>query len=110
MIDFVQTIGNIADKYGLKLPALDSTDVTVMARIEIVPGIIIQAYRNIEKNKINLALISGNNRIYGIDSEGDLLHEHPVENPLDHVFLDKRPDIEGFILTCLELLHKWEIL
>jgi len=41
MIDFVQAIDNIADKFGLKLSAIDVTDVTVMARIEIVPGIFI---------------------------------------------------------------------
>lgn len=106
MIDFVQTIDHIADKYGLKLSVLDATDVTLMARIEILPSIFIQVYRNIKKNKMNLALILGNNRIYGIDGEGDLLHEHPVENPLDHKPVEEQPDIEGFIMACLELLNQ----
>ena len=110
MIDFVQTIDHIVDKYGLKLSALDATDVTVMARIEILPSIFIQVYRNIKKNKMNLALILGNNRIYGIDREGDLLHEHPIKNPLDHQPVEEQPDIEGFLVTCLELLNKWELL
>ena len=41
MIDFVQTIDHIVDKYGLKLSAIDATDVTAMARIEILPNIFI---------------------------------------------------------------------
>jgi hypothetical protein len=34
MIDLVQTIDNLVDKYGLKLSAIDATDVTLMARSE----------------------------------------------------------------------------
>ena len=38
MIDFVQTIDHIADKYGFKLSAIEPMEVTVMARSENQKG------------------------------------------------------------------------
>ena len=37
MIDLVHDIINIAERYGLRIVNIDTTDVTLMARIEIFP-------------------------------------------------------------------------
>jgi hypothetical protein len=44
MFDLIHDIFNIADRYGLKAVNIDTTDVTLMARIEIFPAIYIQIY------------------------------------------------------------------
>ena len=67
MFDLIHDIFNIADRYGLKAVNIDTTDVTLMARIEIFPAIYIQIYRNLKKDKLNMALIFGKNRVYGVD-------------------------------------------
>jgi hypothetical protein len=46
MTGFIKEIETIAEKYGLKLSSIDATDVTLMARIELLPSIFIQIYRN----------------------------------------------------------------
>jgi len=57
----------------------------------LLPEIFIQVYRNSRKDKLNLALILGESRIYGFDSEGGVLHLHPIEAPETHVTTGKRP-------------------
>jgi len=37
MIGLIHDIFNIADRYGLKILNVDTTDVTLMVRIEILP-------------------------------------------------------------------------
>lgn len=75
MIDLAYDILNIAGRYGLKTVNIDTTDVTLMARIEIFPTIYVQIYRNLKKDKLNMALILGNDRVYGVDGEGGVYHE-----------------------------------
>ena len=94
MIDSIHNIINIAERYALKVIEIDSTDVTLMARIEIFPAIYIQIYKNFKKDKLNMALILGNDRIYGVDGEGGIYHEHPAEDPALHVFTKERLEIE----------------
>lgn len=104
MIDLIHDIFNIADRYGLKIVNIDTTDVTLMARIEIVPTTYMQIYRNLKKDKLNMALILGNDRVYGVDGEGGLYHEHPAEDPTFHVPMKERLEIEEFVVRCLNIL------
>lgn len=67
MIAFIQEVENIAEQYGLHITGLDATDVTLRVRIEVMPSVFIHIYRNLKKNKLNMALVLGNNRIYGTD-------------------------------------------
>jgi hypothetical protein len=104
MIDLIHDIFNIADRYGLKIVNIDTTDVTLMARIEIIPTTYMQIYRNLKKDKLNMALILGNDRVYGVDGEGGLYHEHPAEDPTFHVPMKERLEIEEFVVRCLNIL------
>jgi len=110
MLGLIHDIFNIADRYGLKILNIDTTDVTLMARIEILPNISIQLYRNTRKDKLNMALILGNDRVYGVDGEGGLYHEHPAEDPTTHIFIKKRFEIEEFVVRCLNILKDRGIL
>ena len=78
MIAFIHEVVNIAEQYGLQITGLDARDVTLMVRREVMPSVFIQVYRNLKKNKFNMALVLGSNRIYGADSEGGIPHEHPL--------------------------------
>ena len=78
MIAFIHEVENIAGQYGLQITGLDATDVTLMVRMEVMPSVFIQIYRNVKKNKLNMALVLGNNRIYGVDSEGGIC---AISNP-----------------------------
>ncbi len=110
MIGLIQDIFNIADRYGLKILNIDTTDVTLMVRIEILPNISIQLYRNTKKDKLNMALILGNDRVYGVDGEGGLYHEHPAEDPTTHTFIKERFEIEEFVVRSLNILKDRGIL
>ena len=110
MIDLIHDIFNIAYRYGLKAVNIDTTDVTFMARIEIFPTIYIQIYRNLKKDKLNLALILGNDRVYGVDGEGGVYHEHPAEDPTFHVPIKERLQIEEFVVKCLNILKERQLL
>ena len=110
MTGSVREIVNLAGKYGLKISSIDATDVTLIARLELLPGIFVQVYRNSRKNKLNLALIVGNTRIYGFDSEGGMTHEHPIQDPESHVRCGKGPETEQFILECLTLLKDRDLI
>jgi hypothetical protein len=70
VIDIIHSMIETAERYGLRILFIDATDVTLMARMEILPAVYIQIYRNIAKEKLNMALIIGNDRVYGVDSEG----------------------------------------
>lgn len=104
MIDLIHDIFNIADRYGLRILNIDTTDVTLMARIEIAPTTHMQIYRNLKKDKLNMALILGNDRVYGVDGEGGLYHEHPAEDPTFHVPMKERLEIVEFVVRCLNIL------
>jgi len=110
MNDLIHDILNIADTYGLKIINMDTTDVTLMVRMEILPTIYMQIYRNLKKDKLNMALILGNDRVYGVDGEGGIYHEHPAEDPALHVATKERLQIDEFVVRCLNILKDRQIL
>ena len=110
MNDYIHEVENIAEQYGLQITSLDATDVTLMVRMEIMPSIFIQIYRNVKKNKLNMALVSGNDSIYGADSEGGIPHEQPIEQPWSHNQTEKEPELEAFVLKCLLYLQERNII
>ena len=93
MIDILHLLIKTAERYGLRILYIDSTDVTLMARMEILPAVCIQIYRSVEKDKLNMALIIGNDRVYGVDSEGGVYHEHPAEDALRHMPIVDKVDV-----------------
>jgi hypothetical protein len=104
VIDIFHLLIETAERYGLRILYIDSTDVTAIARVEILPAVYIQIYRNTEKDKLNMALIIGNERAYGVDSEGGVYHEHPAEDPLRHIPTLEKLELEAFVVRCLEIL------
>ncbi len=103
--DIVQTIENISKKFGLKLLYIDHTGITLIARIGIYAEALIEIYANVKKDKLNMALVVANERIYGVDKEGGFYHEHPFENPLLHI--EAKPiEIEDFVIRSIEILKK----
>jgi len=103
--ELVRTVKDVADRYGLKIFYLDNTDVTLISRVGLSPVIFMQIYANIRKEKINMALVVGDERIYGLDKEGGFYHEHPFENPLLHVETEKI-EMEDFVMKSLEFLKR----
>lgn len=99
----VQTLKDIVDRYGFKILYLDFTDFTVISRIALTQEVFIQIYANLKKNKMNMALVVGSERIYGIDKEGGFYHEHPFKNPALHTN-SEQTEIEDFVIKSLELL------
>jgi len=97
-------------KYGLRILSLDYTDVTVLCRIGFSYDVFIQVYLNSAKKKLNLALIVGGSRIYGVDKEGGVYHKHPASNPEIHIHLEKEVSLDEFILESIEILKEIEIL
>jgi len=110
MIAFIHEGENIAEQYGVQITGLDATDVPLMVRMEVMPSVVIQVYRNLKKNKLNMALVLGSNRIYGADSEGGIPHERPIEYPGYHIQTDKEPELEEFVLKCLRYLQERNII
>ena len=119
MIDIAHHIMEIAERYGLRILFIDATDVTVMARLELLPSmarmeilptVYLQIYRNIKKDKLNMTLVLGNDRAYGVDSEGLVYHEHPAEDPTRHVPMGDKLEIEEFVVRCLNILKDRNIL
>jgi len=110
VIDIVHTMIETAERYGLKILYIDATDITLMARMEVLPGVYIQVYQNIKKEKLNMALIIGNDRAYGVDSEGGIYHEHPAEDPVRHLPVTEKMGLERFVVRCLNILKDRGIL
>lgn len=59
---------------------------------------------------MNLALIFGNTRIFGVDKEGGFYHEHPLEDPEQHIPIKKGLDLEDFIIRTIEILNSKHVL
>ncbi|MDP3260469.1 MAG: hypothetical protein Q8M34_07785 [Thermodesulfovibrionales bacterium] len=107
--EIVQAVEDIVKRYGLKILYMDYTDITIISRVGLSPAVFIQIYVNAKKEKINMALVVGSERIYGADKEGGFYHEHPFENPSMHVGAE-RVEIEDFVVKSLELLNKINLL
>lgn len=70
---------------------------TVKIVVMIERNLFVQIYANELKNKLNLAFVQNNQRIYGVDSAGGLLHEHPFNNPEIHIPLKESISLETFL-------------
>ena len=105
----VHTLEDVAHRYGLKILSLDFTDITLISRIGFSFEIFIQIYANVRKDKVNMALIIADERIYGIDKEGGIYHEHPFENPSLHIPTELI-EIEDFIMRSLEFLKRLKLI
>ena len=79
-------------------------------RIWYSSDVFIQVYLNSKKEKLNLALVISKNRIYGVDKEGGIYHEHPLDNPETHIPLQKGISLEEFILKSIDILKNLGIL
>lgn len=101
----VERVRGIAKKYGFKISYIDETDVTVIIKIGIQKSINIYIYANTQKQKLNMALVVANIRVYGIDTEGGFYHEHPFENPLLHI-PTQQVEIEDFVIKSIEILKE----
>lgn len=108
--NFLQQLYSLCLKYGLEIFSLDYTDITVFSRIGYSSDVFIQVYLNSKKEKLNLALVISKNRIYGVDKEGGIYHEHPLDNPETHIPLQKGISLEEFILKSIDILKNLGIL
>jgi hypothetical protein len=70
----------------------------------------IQIYGNAQKDKVNLALVFKNRRLYGFDSEGGEYHCHPLDAPDEHIFVDETKSIKDFVQESMKFLEEKEIL
>lgn len=107
--ELIQTLEDIAGRYGLKILYLDHSDITLISRVGFSPDIFIQIYTNIKKEKTNMALIVVGERIYGIDKEGGFYHEHPFETPSLHVETEQ-VGIEDFVIKSLDFLKRIKLI
>ena len=109
MIDYIHEVENIAEKYGLQITSLDATCHPYGAHgnhaVRFYPDL-----PEREEKQIKHGLGSGNNRIYGADSEGGIPHEHPIQQPWSHIETEKEPELEEFIFKCLRYLQERNII
>lgn len=108
--DIIKDAAGMADKYDLQMVEIDRTENIINLNLLIDHELLIQIYGNVQKAKINLALIFKNQRLYGFDSEGGRYHCHPIGAPNDHIFVEKRKSIEEFVQESMKFLEEREIL
>jgi hypothetical protein len=113
--DLVQEAQTIAESYAFirAIADLDRTDSALRLRLIVDETMFIQVYANLKKRKLNFALVSLGQRIFGRDCEGGTWHKHPFESPESH-------DLEGdagkpvtlteFVMDVEELLLKESLL
>ncbi len=92
---------------------LDRTDNALRFRLIIDETMFVQVYANSKKNKLNLALVSLGQRIYGRDCEAGAWHKHPFESPGSHQFAGDAGNaatLAGFVAEVEELLLKESLL
>ena len=107
--NIVLTIEDIASRYGLKILSMDFSDITLISRIGFSFEIFIQIYVNIHKDKVNMALVVAGERLYGIDKEGGIYHEHPFESPALHIPI-QQIEIEEFVMKSLDYLKQLRLI
>lgn len=106
----VEEASEVADKYNLKLVEIDRTDNIISLKLLIDNELFIQIYGNTEKDKLNLALVFKQRRLYGYDSEGGKYHCHPLDNPEGHIFVDDKKSIPEFVQESMRFLEEKDIL
>ncbi len=106
----VEEANDVADKYNLKLIEIDRTDNIISLKLLIYNDLFIQIYGNAEKDKLNLALVFKQRRLYGYDSEGGKYHCHPFDNPEGHIFVEDKKSIQKFVQESMRFLEEKDIL
>jgi len=106
----VEEASEVADKYNLKLVEIDRTDDIISLKLLIDNDLFIQIYGNTEKDKLNLALVLKQRRLYGYDSEGGKYHCHPFDNPEGHIFVEDKKSIHEFVQESMRFLEEKDIL
>ena len=106
----IEEVTEIAKKYNLTFIEIDRTDNIVSLKLLIDHELYIQIYGNVEKEKINLALVFKKSRLYGYDSEGDKYHYHPFDNPEGHIFVNDRKSIGNFVQESMRFLEEKKML
>lgn len=106
----IEETNNVAEKYNLQLMEIDRTDNIISLKLLIDNELFIQIYGNSEKNKLNLALVLKNRRLYGYDSEGGKYHCYPFDNPDNHIFVDDSKSIYEFVTDSMKFLEEKELL
>jgi hypothetical protein len=87
MLDaLLEEVHHIAERHAFirAIADLDRTDNALRLRLIIDETMFIQVYANSNKNKLNFALVSLEQRVFGRDSEGGTWHKHPFESPEGH--------------------------
>lgn len=107
--DIIRTLEDITGRYGLRTLYLDFTDSTLISKIGFSQEIFIQIYVNVKKEKTNMALVIGGERVFGIDKEGGSYHEHPIGNPTTHIKAEQIA-LENFVVKSLEILKGIKLL
>jgi len=64
----IREVTYVAKKYNLKFLEADRTDNIISLKLLIDNDLFIQVYGNTLKEKLNLALVFKNRRLYGYDS------------------------------------------
>ncbi len=106
----IKEVGEVADKYNLNFIEIDRTENIISLKLLIDNDLFIQIYRNNEKDKLNLALVFKNRRLYGYDSEGGKYHCHPFDNPDSHIFIDMRKSLHEFVNESIIFLEENNLL
>ncbi len=107
MIDsIINEIYQISYEYGFDVFLIDRTENTALIRFGFTPQIFFQVYINIIKEKLNFALVVGDERIYGFDGEGGRYHKHPFNSPQSHLFTSEKKELHEFIRDSLEILKE----
>ena len=95
------------------LEETERTDCTLSLRLQIRPGLFVQAFLGEGSGSLYLALIEGNQRIFGIDRVAGDWHLHPYDAPNLHEplpgGLEPRPLIK-FLARVEDLLLQYDLL
>lgn len=110
-MNFEEIIKQVAD--GLRslsafssFEIVDATESTVKIRIYARKDLYVQLYANYAKDKLNLTLIHGDERIYGEDSEGGVFHIHSFDDPMSHIVSKEDVSLETFLAKVQEYIER----
>jgi hypothetical protein len=108
--EIIRDANAIAERYNLQVVEADRTENIISLKLLIDHELFIHIYGNAQKDKLNLALVFKERRLYGYDSEGGKYHCHPLDAPDEHVFVDKRKSMRDFVQESMRFLEEREIL
>ncbi|MBI5746299.1 MAG: hypothetical protein HZA13_04790 [Nitrospirae bacterium] len=108
----IEEAKDVAGKYNLELVEIDRTDNIISLKLLIDHELFIQIYGNTGRNKLNLALVFKNKRLYGYDFEGGKYHCHPFDDPDGHISADSRRSIsiQEFVQESMRFLEENNLL